>query len=83
MGSFSPRPATVGWFDITASDPAHTKQFYQEVFSWEFASIGDDYHTITAPGAGAAMGARGPRGPRRGGVGLGGYGHPGPEPPRG
>uniref|UniRef100_UPI0024543EBA VOC family protein n=1 Tax=Nocardia brasiliensis TaxID=37326 RepID=UPI0024543EBA len=57
MGSFSPRSATVGWFDITASDPAHTKQFYQEVFSWEFASIGDDYHTITAPGAGAAMGA--------------------------
>ncbi|MGX1777207.1 VOC family protein [Nocardia brasiliensis] len=57
MGSFSPRPATVGWFDITASDPAHAKQFYQEVFSWEFAPIGDDYHTITAPGAGAAMGA--------------------------
>ncbi|CAM4446603.1 VOC family protein [Nocardia ninae] len=59
MGTLGLRPSTVGWFEITATDPARSKQFYQDIFDWQLTSFGDepDYYTITAPGAAASMGA--------------------------
>ncbi|PXX54756.1 hypothetical protein DFR70_12350 [Nocardia tenerifensis] len=48
---------TVGWFEIVATDPERSKQFYQQIFDWQYTSFGPGYHTITAPGARSAMGA--------------------------
>ncbi|MGI5350358.1 VOC family protein [Streptomyces sp. CA-250714] len=51
--------ATVGWFEITATDPSLSQSFYEGLFGWSFDSFGgeDSYRTITAPGAGTSMGA--------------------------
>ncbi|MFC9434823.1 VOC family protein [Nocardia sp. NPDC057030] len=57
MSASGTHPATVGWFEITATDPDLGKQFYQRVFDWQFASSGPGCYTITAPGAASSMGA--------------------------
>jgi uncharacterized protein len=59
MGTSGSHPATVGWFEITATEPTLSKEFYQGLFNWKFTSFGveDSYCTITAPSAAASMGA--------------------------
>ncbi|WP_328442075.1 hypothetical protein OG828_46180 [Streptomyces sp. NBC_00457] len=59
MSTSDSHPAMVGWFEITATDPSRSRQFYQELFGWSFNSFGSDdtYRTITAPGAATSMGA--------------------------
>lgn len=59
MNTSEVRPVTVGWFEITTTDPARSKEFYQGLFDWKLTAFADDdaYSTITAPGAAAAMGA--------------------------
>ncbi|WP_033289327.1 VOC family protein [Amycolatopsis jejuensis] len=59
MSTSNARPATVGWFEITATEPSLSRSYYQELFGWSFESPGDAKHywTITAPGSATAMGA--------------------------
>ncbi|QFU90216.1 VOC family protein [Amycolatopsis sp. YIM 10] len=51
------RSTTVGWFEISATDPDRGREFYEGLFGWEFTEFGDGYRTITAPGAASSMGA--------------------------
>ncbi|MFQ6145978.1 VOC family protein [Streptomyces seoulensis] len=53
------RPATVGWFEITTTDPARSQEFYRALLDWKFTALADDdaYCAITAPAAASAMGA--------------------------
>ncbi|MFC4494581.1 VOC family protein [Streptomyces ovatisporus] len=59
MGTSNAHPARVGWFEITATEPSRSREFYRELFGWTFDAFGsgDAYCTITAPGAGMPMGA--------------------------
>ncbi|MFF3544715.1 VOC family protein [Streptomyces platensis] len=49
----------MGWFEIVATEPSHSRSFYHALFGWSLDSFGagDAYSTITAPGAVTSMGA--------------------------
>lgn len=58
MGISGFQPDTVGWFEITATDPSAGKRFYEGLFGWRLtSSAGSEHYTISAPGTAAGMGA--------------------------
>ncbi|MBN6039874.1 VOC family protein [Amycolatopsis sp. 195334CR] len=47
---------TVGWFEITATDPDRCRKFYDGLFGWEFTEAEAGYWTVAGPGS-SSMGA--------------------------
>jgi predicted enzyme related to lactoylglutathione lyase len=44
------KPGSFVHIEVTSSDPARTKKFFEEVFEWEFESHPEmDYHTYVPP----------------------------------